>query len=124
VVLLAALGGLIVMQLLHDPVRPIPPEHPPLVVQVVDRPELERFAAATWAAAGEVRALDRAIPPGNPLGTATELELVLAPEQWPALRQTLAEGGLAGVLPESAPPPTEGRVRVLVQLGRRIPTKP
>ncbi|NMB74630.1 MAG: hypothetical protein GYA21_05810 [Myxococcales bacterium] len=86
VVLLVAVGGLCVFQLLTHQIRPVERAAPVLWVQ--DGEGLRAVARAAWEAGAEVRLLGRRVPPDSFL-SATELEILLDGPAWERLRERL-----------------------------------
>ncbi len=92
VVLLVAVGGLCVFQLLTHHIRPVERAAP--VVWVQDGEGLRAVARAAWEAGAEVRLQGRRVPPDSFL-SATELEILLDGPAWERLRERLAPLGQA-----------------------------
>ena len=115
-VLLAAVGGLVVSLLMfYSQLQMLTVEHPPAVLLVESKDQVNHVARATWAVAGEVRIPGRPrVPTETPLGAPPELELRIPHDAWPAWKQKLEEKGMQP--PEAPAADAEGRLHVIVQI--------
>ena len=115
-VLLAAMGGLVVSLLMYySLLQSLTVEHPPTVLLVESKEQVNQVARITWAVGGEVRIPGKPdVPPETPLGAPPELELRIPHEAWPAWTQKLKDKEMQP--PEAPPADTEGRLHVIVQI--------
>jgi len=115
-VLLAAMGGLVVSLLMYySHLQSLTVEHPPAVLLVESKDQVNQVARATWEIGGEVRIPGKPqVPPETPLGAPPELELRIPHEAWPAWMQKLKEKEMQP--PEAPPADAEGRLHVIVQI--------
>ena len=118
-VLLAATGGLVFLLLtVYSQLQSVILEHPPAVLLVESKDQVNQVARSAWEAGGEVRIPGRpAVPPQTPLGAPPELELRIPEEAWPAWDRALKESGLK--TPERPEPGADGRLHVVVQIRLR-----
>jgi hypothetical protein len=115
-VLLAAMGGLVVLLLtVYSQLQFEVPKNPPAVLLVESKDQVNQVARAAWEAGGEVRIPGRPeVPPQTPLGAPPELELRILEKAWPAFERALKELGLE--TPDASGPGADGRVQVIVQI--------
>lgn len=118
-VLLAAMGGLVVLLLtIYGKLQFEIPENPPAVLLVESKDQVNQVARAAWAAGGEVRIPGRPeVPPQTPLGAPPELELRIPKQAWPAWGRGLKERGLDP--PHTPEPDADGLLHVIVQIRLR-----
>jgi hypothetical protein len=115
-VLLAAVGGLVVSLLMfYSQLQMLTVEHPPAVLLIESKEQVNHVARATWGIGGEVRIPGKQdVPPQTPLGAPPELELRIPHDAWPAWENLLKEKGMKP--PEAPPADAEGRLHVIVQI--------
>jgi len=115
-VLLAAVGGLVVCLLMfYSQLQLLTVEHPPAVLLVESKEQVNHVAWATWEVRGEVRIPGKPqVPPQTPLGAPPELELNIPHDAWPAWKMKLKEKEIQP--PDAPPADTEGRLHVIVQI--------
>jgi hypothetical protein len=115
-VLLAAVGGLVVSLLMfYSQLQSLTVEHPPAVLLVESKEQVNHVARATWEIGGEVRIPGKPdVPPQTPLGAPPELELRIPHESWSAWTQKLKEKKMQP--PKAPPADAEGRLHVIVQI--------
>jgi anti-sigma factor RsiW len=118
-VLLAAIGGLVVLLLtVYSQIQFEAPQNPPAVLLVESKDQVNQVARSAWEAGGEVRIPGRpAVPAQAPLGAPPELELHIPEEAWPAFDRALEKSGLKA--PGRPQPDADGRLRVVVQIRLR-----
>jgi hypothetical protein len=117
-VLLACMGGIVVIMLMfYSQLEPDPIEPPPLVLMVDTQQEVNLLAAAAWEAGGDAYVMGRSVPPGSLLGSCVEMELALDPERFGEFVTRLGPPARqAGWDRMPAPVRSDGRVHVIVQL--------
>lgn len=115
-VLLAAVGGLVVCLLMYySQLQSLTVEHPPAVLLVETKDQVNQVARATWEISGEVRIPGKPqVPPETPLGAPPELELRIPHDAWTAWKKKLEEKGIQP--PDAPPADAEGRLHVIVQI--------
>jgi anti-sigma factor RsiW len=115
-VLLAAVGGLVVSLLMfYSQLQSLTVEHPPAVLLVESKEQVNHVARATWGTGGEVRIPGKPdVPPQTPLGAPPELELRIPHEAWPAWKKILKEKGIKP--PDAPAADAEGLLHVIVQI--------
>jgi|GEM_PF-1897980 len=115
-VLLAAMGGLVVSLLMYyGHLQSLTVEHPPAVLLVESKDQVNQVARATWTVGGEVRIPGHPeIPTKTPLGAPPELELQIPHDAWPVWKQHLKEKGMQS--PDAPPADVDGRLHVIVQI--------
>jgi hypothetical protein len=118
-VLLAAMGGLVVLLLtVYGQLQFQIPPNPPVVLLVESKEQVNQVARTTWDAGGQVRIPGRPeVPPQTPLGAPPELELRIPAQAWPGWNRKLEEMGLE--TPEAPQPGADGRLHVIVQIRLR-----
>lgn len=120
-VLLAAVGGLVVSLLMfYSQLQSLTVEHPPAVLLVESKEQVNQVARAAWAVGGEVRIPGKPdVPPQTPLGAPPELELRIPHDAWSTWEQKLKEKGLKS--PDAPPADAEGQLHVIVQIRLKEP---
>jgi anti-sigma factor RsiW len=115
-VLLAAVGGLVFSLLMfYSQLQSLTVEHPPAVLLVESKEQVNHVARATWAIGGEVRIPGKPqVPPETPLGAPPELELRIPHDAWPVWEKKLKEKGMQS--PDAPPADADGRLHVIVQI--------
>jgi predicted anti-sigma-YlaC factor YlaD len=104
VVLLVAVGGLCVFQLLTVEVTPVAAP----AIEVADEAGLQAVAEAAWQEKAEVWLQGRRVPPGSRLmmgGAPATFEIRIEGAAWPRLRTRLEKLGHALPPPPAAPGP-------------------
>jgi hypothetical protein len=115
-VLLAATGALVVSLLMYySHLQSLTVEHPPAVLLVESKEQVNHVARATWEIGGEVRIPGKPqVPPETPLGAPPELELRIPHDAWPVWEKKLKEKGMQS--PDAPPADADGRLHVIVQI--------